>query len=125
MPKRIKRTRNADTWSESQYWGAVRSALRKAFRYWKPATSSKLRARRAYVGANKRQKWEYCCASCGKWFKEREIHIDHITPVGSLRSSSDLAKFLERLTPEEGFQVLCKPCHYIKINKERKKKSEI
>ena len=116
---RVKRTRNAETWTESQYWSAVRSALRRAFRYWKPATAAKADARRLYTGSNKRQRWEYQCAHCERWFKDKEVQIDHITPVGSLKTPEDLAGFLQRLTPEDGFQVLCKECHKEKTQSER------
>ena len=119
MPRRVKKTRNAATLTESQFWGKVRSALRREFRYWKPALKAKLAARRKYVGDNKRQKWEYSCAHCSKWFPDKEIQIDHIVPVGTLKTYKDLAGFLKRLTPETGFQVLCKDCHKEKTRKER------
>jgi len=115
----VQKTRNGGTQTESAYWGSVRSGLRRAFRYWKPITAAKLEARRTYTGSNKRQKWEYQCAVCNQWFKGSDTQVDHIIPCGSLKSSEDLAGFLERLTPESGFQVLCKPCHKIKTTKER------
>jgi 5-methylcytosine-specific restriction endonuclease McrA len=119
--KPVPKTRNAGTWTEAQYWSAVRSALRKGFRYWKPITQCKMQSRRAYKGPNKRQKWEYQCNHCKKWFMEKDIQIDHIIPVGTLTRSEDLPGFLRRLTVEDGFQTLCKPCHQIKTNEERKK----
>lgn len=114
------KTRNAGTLTESAYWSMIRSILRKGTRYWKPILNAKLDARRKYKGTNKRQKWEYQCNICKKWFMEKETQIDHIIPVGSLKCSDDLKGFIERLTPEEGFQLLCKSCHKIKTNEERK-----
>jgi hypothetical protein len=35
---RVPRTRNAGRWTEAQFWGALRSGLRRTFRYWRPAT---------------------------------------------------------------------------------------
>jgi 5-methylcytosine-specific restriction endonuclease McrA len=68
-----------------------------------------------------RQKYEYQCASCNKWFKATDVQIDHIVPCGSLRSYNDLPIFVERLFCEpDGLQVLCKPCHQEKTNEERK-----
>lgn len=118
MP-RVSKHRNAGTQSEAAYWGSVRSALRRHFRYWKPATKAKVDARRPYNGDNKRQRWEYRCEKCNEWYADKETQIDHIIPVGSLRCGEDLVGFLERLTPESGFQLMCKPCHQEKTNRER------
>jgi len=122
VAKRVSRHRNADTQTEAGYWGSVRSALRRAFRYWKPATQAKMAARRRYEGSNKRQRWEYQCAECEQFYMDKFVQIDHIIPVGSLKSGDDLKGFLERLTPEDGFQVMCKECHQEKTNEERGKK---
>ena len=116
---RVPRTRNASTLTEAGYWGMVRSGLRRTFRYWKPATKCKAEAKRPYKGSNKRQKYEYQCAHCTEWFKDKEVQIDHIIEVGSLKCGEDLKGFLERLTPEDGFQLLCKPCHQVKTNEAR------
>lgn len=115
----VEKTRNAGTMTESAYWSMVRSGLRRTFRYWKPLMKTKLDNRRKYQGPNKRQKWEYQCNKCKQWFKDKEIEIDHIKPVGSLKCLADLAPFLENLTAETGYQVLCKSCHRVKTNKER------
>lgn len=123
MPKKTPKTRNAGTMTESAYWSKVRSELRRAFRYWKPMVAVKQQAKRKYEGPNKRQKFEYQCNHCKQWYPDKEVQIDHIIPVGSLKCSEDLAGFLERLTPEEpeAFQVLCSECHRIKTNEERLK----
>ena len=118
---KVKRTRNAGTMTESMYWSKVRSELRRAFRYWKPMQKAKEEARRKNQSENKRLKYEYQCNHCDSWYPDKDIEIDHIVPVGSLRCADDLVGFLERLTVEDGFQVLCKECHQIKTNKERRK----
>jgi len=118
MSKKPK-PRNGGTWTEAKYWGNVRSHLRRAFRYWKPIMQCKLASRRTNQSSNKRMKWEYQCAHCEGWFKDKDIQIDHVAPVGTLKCEDDLVPFLRRLTVEDGFQVLCKECHQIKTNKER------
>jgi len=118
MRKLVEKSRNGGTWSEAKYWGAIRSMLRRGFRYWKPIADTKNKARRAYSGGG-RQKWEYQCKHCEEWFKGVEVEVDHITPCGSLKCAEDLAPFVERLTTESGFQLLCKPCHQIKTNEEK------
>ncbi len=120
--QRVPRTRNNGTQTESQYWSMVRSALRSATRYWKPAQEAKLMARHKYKGKG-RQKWEYQCAECEKWFKEKDIQIDHKIPAGSLRCGEELNEFLDILTSEihDSYQILCKECHKVKTLKEKKK----
>lgn len=122
MGRRVTRTRNSGEWTESQYWSAIRSALRGKFRYWKVAQKALKNAERKYTGENARQKYEYQCVKCGQWFKRSDVEIDHIVEVGSLRCLDDLAGFVERLTPEDvnAYQVLDKKCHKEKTNKKIK-----
>lgn len=84
---------------------------------------AKIDSRRKNQSDNKRLKWEFQCNSCKEWFPDKETQVDHIVPVGSLRCSEDLAGFVERLTPEDGFQILCIPCHQQKTNKEREERN--
>jgi 5-methylcytosine-specific restriction endonuclease McrA len=114
--------RNGGTWTESKYWSQVRSHLRNAFRYWHPMKQCKEAVRRPNQSDNKRLRWEYQCNHCFSWYADKEVQVDHIIPAGSLKCADDLAPFLERLTTETGFQVLCKACHQIKTNEERVKK---
>lgn len=121
MPSKrsVDKPRNCGTMSEAAYWGMIRSGLRRTFRYWKPIQEAKQEAKRSYSGPNKRQKWEYRCATCGEWFMDKDVQVDHIIPCGSLKKGGDLEGFVERLTTEDGFQILCKPCHKIKTESER------
>jgi hypothetical protein len=120
--KLVPRTRNAGTLTESQYWGKIRSTLRSAFRYWKPMTIALEDASRPYKGTNNRQKKEYKCAVCKKWFKRTDVQIDHITPCGSLKGYGDIEQFIKNLSPEDpkAFQILCKDDHKVKTAEERK-----
>lgn len=119
---KVPRTRAAGTLTESQYWGKVRNALRKAFAYWKPA---QLAMKAAECGTRINPKTGkdrkvYRCAMCGGADYPEEMQIDHIEPCGSLRSSEDMVVFLERLTCEDTskFQVLHKACHQAKTNRD-------
>ena len=106
------KTRNNGTLTESAFWSFIRSGLRQKSRWWKPITQCKLNAKRAYKGPNKRQKFEYQCNSCKKWFAEKNINVDHIQPAGSLNCANDLPGFVERLFCEvDNLQVLCIQCH--------------
>lgn len=109
---RVAKTRNAGTMTESAFWSFIRSALRQKSRWWKPITICKMKARRAYKGPNKRQKFEYKCNECKQWFPDKYINVDHIIPAGSLNCAADLPGFVERLFCEEdNLQVLCTSCH--------------
>jgi 5-methylcytosine-specific restriction endonuclease McrA len=117
---RVVKTRNAGTMTESAFWSFIRSALRQKSRWWKPITQTKMNARRAYKGPNKRQKFEYQCAHCTKWFPEKKINVDHICPAGSLNCAQDLPGFVERLFCEsDNLQVLCESCHDVKTKEEK------
>lgn len=116
------KTRNAGTMSESAFWTFIRSALRQKSRWWKPITECKMKSRRPYKGPNKRQKFEYLCNTCKKWFPEKQINVDHIVGAGSLNCSADLAGFVDRLFCEQdNLQVLCETCHNTKTQLEKQK----
>jgi len=114
---KVARTRNGGTWTESQYFSAIRAALRTKFRFWKPMAEVLQKASRPYKGPNKLQKKEYQCAKCKNWFKRTAVEIDHIEECGSLRTYADIVPFLKRLTKENqsAYQILCKDgCHKAK-----------
>lgn len=70
----------------------------------------------------KRHKSEYQCAQCKGWFKQADVQVDHIEPCGSLKSYADLPLFVEKMFCEpKDMQVLCKDCHQVKTNEERKR----
>lgn len=123
---RVPRTRNHKTMTESAFWGGIRSALRQKSRWWKPSAEAKKASRRFYKGPNKRQKWEFQCAKCKKWYKDKEVAVDHIIPAGALKSSDDLKGFVDRLFCEiDGFQILCGTCHNTKTKKENSDRRKI
>ncbi len=116
------KTRNSGKMTEAAYFGWIRSQLRRTSMKWGPIAEAKRRARRPYTGPNKRQKWEYQCAICKKWFKGTEIHVDHIIPCGTLTKYEDLPRFVERMLCEvDGLQVLCKPDNLSKKDVDRAK----
>lgn len=122
--KSAPKVRCAETMSESAFWSFIRSALRQKSRWWKPISVCKLRAKRPYKGANKRQKFEYQCNVCKGYFPEKDVNVDHKIPAGSLNSAADLPGFVERLFCEEkDLQVLCSTCHTKKTNLEKAKGS--
>lgn len=121
----VPRTRNANSLTESEYFGKIRSGLRKAFQYWKPMMIALKNASRPSQNLeNKRLKTEYQCNHCKEWFSRKDIQIDHIVDCGTLTCFEDISQFIQRLTIEDpnGFQVLCKPDHQLKTNETRNEK---
>ena len=118
--ERIQKLRCGGTMSEAMFWSFIRSALRQKSRWWKPISMCKLEAKRPYVGSNKRQKFEYQCNYCKKYFPEKQINVDHKIPAGSLNNADDLPGFVTRLFCEVNhLQCLCTKCHDIKTLKEK------
>jgi len=120
---KIVKNRNANTMSESMFWSFIRASLRRRTIAWKPIQLCKQNSKRKYSGTNKRQRFEYKCNSCGLYFPEKEINVDHILPAGSLKCSADLEGFINRLFCEVGgLQTLCSTCHDRKTLQEKQKK---
>jgi len=113
---RVEKTRNAGTWTESQYFAAIRSALRSKFRYYKTFQQALEKASRPSQSPNKRLKKEYQCAHCLKWFPRSGVEIDHKIECGSLSCYEDIVPFIQRLAVEDSslLQILCKADHQIK-----------
>lgn len=125
MKKKVEKTRNSGTLTESAFWSMIRSTLRRRSMYWKPIHNVKLKARRENQSENKRLKWEYQCLECKQWFPDKEIEVDHYIQPGSLRCSDDLKGFIERLfCEEEGFRILCTGCHRENTNTQIKQKKD-
>lgn len=128
---RVPKVRGSETYTEAGFWGMIKNCLRRQSRWWKPVSNVRMKARRAYNGPNKRQKFEYCCNICKGWFPATGVQIDHIVPVGSLQKYEDLAGVVERLFCEEhGLQCICTSCHSVKtegdlINMKIKKEENV
>ncbi len=119
-PRGIELTRNANTMTEAQYFAMILSALRGTTRFWKPCLMALEAASRPSQSTNKRLKKEYQCNHCKEWFKRKDVEIDHIIPCQGITSYDRIVTWLMLAHVEEGFQILCKPCHRIKTNEERK-----
>jgi len=126
---RVPRTRADNEWTEAAFWAFIRSGLRQLSTRWPPIANAMKAARRPYIGPNKRQKWEYECATCGRFSpaavtipgkarRKKLVHVDHIEPCGKLSSFSDASGFLERMLCEsDGLRVLCEACHALRTAK--------
>lgn len=120
--KGIPLTRNAETMTESQFFGMLRQALRKLSIRWKPGQTYLQRFKRDSQSDNKRLKFEYMCEHCENWFPRKEVELDHIIPCGTLTCFADLPEFCRKMFIEEdgGWQVLCLACHLTKTIEDRR-----
>lgn len=118
---RVPRTRGDGTLTEAGYWGKIRGALRSGSLKYASRYAALAKAKHPKpAGTEGRHRVEFRCAHCKGSFEGKKVEVDHIVRAGSLRSYDDLAGFVERLYCESsGLQVLCKPCHQIKTNKDR------
>jgi len=121
MPQKTPPFEDYPEWTQARFWSFIRSALRQAFTRWPPKYKA-LQAARSPVEGSGRQKWQYECAECGDAFMQKEVEVDHIIPAGSLKGYTDLPGFVERLfVSEDKMQVVCKPCHKAKTQKDKTK----
>jgi len=105
-------------WTTSRFWSFIRSGLRSKFNKWPPKWEALKDAKRTVSG--QRHRIEYQCALCKEWYKTKEVEVDHIEEVGSLKDYKDLPLFVERLfVPKNKLQVLCRGCHKEKTQRER------
>jgi 5-methylcytosine-specific restriction endonuclease McrA len=123
--QRVERTRGGGRYTESEFMGFIRAALRQKSRRWAPIYQCLNAARRPSKSTNKRLRWEFLCAHCGGWFAQKSVSVDHIRPAGSLRTLEDLPQFVATLFCEEdNLQCLCHECHNLKTQKDKKNASE-
>lgn len=120
--QRVPRTHAGGTWTKARYFSFIRGALRRAAQNYPVKYQVKELARRPKDKEKPgRHRFEYNCAHCDDWFPDKEVEVDHIIGAGSLKEYADLPGFTERLFCEaDNMQILCKPCHQTKTNKERK-----
>ena len=104
-------------WVETRLEDYFEGFCRKAFR-WSPAYKATLR--RAFV--RKEGKIEYYrCELCSTVVPRRQKQIDHIEPVVDVvagRDGSWDTYKIRMFVDETLLQLLCKPCHRKKTNKE-------
>lgn len=117
----VPRTRNGGTQTQAGHISNIRSALRNLSRWWKPfALALKAASVTHYVG--RRRRVLYLCSMCNKLFDRKQVEVNHIIPVGSLKSYADLPGFCERLFVENVslLEVVCKECH-LEITQQQRK----
>lgn len=120
MGKKTPPFKNYQEWTTARFWTFIRSALRQA---WNKYPVKYQALKQAEVGKQVNQKTgrlakHYRCNICQQHFPAKEVQVDHIVDVGTLKDYPDLPVFVDRLfCGVEDLQVVCKPCHQSKTNK--------
>lgn len=119
----VTKSRNSNQWTEARFRSFVTSALRAASRRWPPKFEA---LKKAFSGkkTNKKtgkQAMHYKCAKCMGHFVAADVQVDHIHPVvDPVRGFLSWDIYIDRIFCEvHGLQVLCKPCHKVKTDKEK------
>lgn len=112
-------------WSSAKFFSFLRSAIRSRQLRWPPRNLKKMEGRRIYIGDNPRQKYEYHCEVCDGWFPEKMIEMDHIIPVGSIRSFQEFGEAAERMfCHKDLWRRVCKDCHKKITSQQREDKKK-
>jgi len=115
---------NDGQWTEARFNSFVTSILRSGSRRWGPKYTT-LHSAKVGKQLNKltgRIAEHYQCMACKQLFPASQIQVDHIKPIGYNKSWDE---FINNLFCEaDNLQVLCKPCHKIKTNKEKAKQKK-
>lgn len=120
-------------WTTARFFSFLSSALRSAWSKY-PVKYEALKLAEVGKEINKlsgRPAKHYECNECKRHFVAKQVAVDHIIQVGTLRQFSDVSDVCERLfCGIDDLQVLCnykgtidglEACHKIKTREERKK----
>ena len=104
--KRILKAREFcnGTKTQAEFFSGFRSYLRRLWMWSCPERKKAL----AKIKTGKK----YYCHICQKLHIKKNIEINHIEPVGSLKTFADIEVFYERLfVSADKLEAICKDCH--------------
>lgn len=124
---RVPKTRASGTWTESAFFGFLRSGLRQMCRRWRPKIEALNAARRpSQSKKNLRLKWQFQCSHCGKWKSRKNVQVHHIVEVGSFNRMDQAGDFIARLFCEaKDLAVICTRCHLVETANQRANKKRL
>lgn len=119
---------NGGLWTPARFRSFVTSALRTASQRWPPkfeALKNALEGRKVNQKTGKLAN-HYRCAACDGLFVSSDVNVDHIKPVvDPKRGFKTWDEYIDRLFCElDNFQVLCRPCHKDKTQKEKEQRKK-
>ena len=127
MARDIEKPFNGGTWSRARMDSFIKSMLRQGSMRWGPRNTA---VARAYIddGINPktgRRCKLHRCEECNDAFAKGDMQADHIDPVVPIKGFDSWDAVIKRMFCEEdGFRVVCKPCHREITDKENKLRRE-
>ncbi|CAB4169946.1 HNHc domain containing protein [uncultured Caudovirales phage] len=120
--------RNGGEWTEARFKSFVISKLRAGLRWWPPkyrVLKNAQTERRTNTKTGKLA-MHYQCAACKQDYPAKDVQVDHKQPVVNPKTGFiSWDEYVERMFVEaKQLQVLCKPCHKVKSDKERKQRGK-
>ena len=119
-------TGKPDSWTDGRLQGFIVGVLRAGHKRWpfKYEVKNEAKTEKRVNPSTGRVAQFYTCASCEKEYTNKEVEVDHISPVVDPKVGFvDWNTFIARLfSPKENYQLLCKACHKIKSNKEKRQR---
>lgn len=123
-----QKTRNGKQWTEARFRGFIVSALRAASRRWgqKYASLDLAFTQRKTNNKTGLLAKHFKCASCSCEFIASDVQVDHINPVVDPKVGfTTWDEYINRMFCEvDGYQVLCKPCHKVKTDREKSERKK-
>ena len=116
---------NGGQWTEARFNAFIKSALRSASQRWPPKFQvlSEAKQGRKINPKTGRLAEHYLCAACKEAFPQKEVEVNHITPVVLPTGFDSWDGVIQRLFCEkDGLEVLCKPCHKTRTDQENKER---
>ena len=112
-------------WTDGRLQGFIIGVLRAGHKRWpfKYEVKNEAKTEKRINEASGRVAQFYMCSGCQQEFTNKEVEVDHIDPVVDPKVGFvDWNTYIPRLfSPKENYQLLCKACHLVKSNKEKKK----
>lgn len=111
-------------WTEARHKAFIISGLRAASRRYPPKfeTLNEAKTTKKINAKTGRLAQHYECKACNEEFPAKDVQVDHKKPVVDPKVGFvDWDTYIARMFCEKkNFQVLCKACHKLKTDKEKK-----
>jgi 5-methylcytosine-specific restriction endonuclease McrA len=113
--------------SESAFMSWIRGGIRQGLWNRHPVKLEFIKKNRIQIKnpnprGNKPLVWGGVCSQCNNHFVQKDLEVDHREGGHSLKTINDVQSFIENIVfvTEDDLQLVCKPCHKIRSQMDRK-----